>query len=126
MKETDLTTSHINTFGRVLSELSSQGINFEEEVKALAPLSILPLSWEVFCTTFANGCLKLNMDETINQVLKKDIWRKLIGITIDDLAEAHNSTESIDRFNLDRENKPRERVEISVDQDIGKTDNGQS
>ena len=30
MKETDPTTSHINTFSRVLSELSSQGINFEE------------------------------------------------------------------------------------------------
>ena len=28
MRETDLTTSHINTFSWVLSELSSQGINF--------------------------------------------------------------------------------------------------
>ena len=48
MRETDPATSHINTFSRVLSELSSQGINFEEEVKALALLSSLPTSWEVF------------------------------------------------------------------------------
>ena len=42
MRETNPTTSHINTFIRVLSDLSSQGINFEEEVKALALLSSLP------------------------------------------------------------------------------------
>ena len=42
MTETDPTTSHTNTFGRVLSELSTQGIIFEEEVKALALLSSLP------------------------------------------------------------------------------------
>ena len=47
MRETDPATSHINTFSRVLFELSSQGINFEEEVKALALLSSLPTSWEV-------------------------------------------------------------------------------
>ena len=62
MKETDPTTSHINTFIRVLSELSSQGINFEEEVKALALLSSLPTSWEVFCTTYANSRPILNLD----------------------------------------------------------------
>ena len=39
MRESDPETSHINTFSKVLSELSSQGINFEEEVKALAILS---------------------------------------------------------------------------------------
>ena len=55
MKEIDPVTSHINTFSRVLSELSSQGINFEEEVKALALLSSLLVSWEVFCTTYANS-----------------------------------------------------------------------
>ena len=74
MRETDHVTSHINTFSRVLSELSSQGINFEEEVKALALLSSLPASWEVFCTTFSNNCLNLNLDETIGQVLTEANW----------------------------------------------------
>ena len=73
MRETDLATSHINTFSRVLSELSSQGINFEEEVKALALLSSIPASWEVFYMIFANNYLKLNWDETIGQVLREDI-----------------------------------------------------
>ena len=99
-RDTDLATSHINTFSRVLSELSSQGINFEEEVKALARLSSLPVSWEVSCTTFANSCPKLNLDEAINQVLTKDIRRKSMGLTIDnESAKAHNSTVLIDLFN---------------------------
>ena len=107
MTETEPTTSHINTFSRVLFELSSQGINFKEEVKALALLSSLPTSWEVFYTTFANSCLKLNLDETIGQVLTEDIRRKSMGLTIDESAEAHNSTESIDRFNRSRKQAKR-------------------
>ena len=107
MREPDSTTSHINTFSQVLSELSSQGINFAEEVKALALLSSLPASWKVFCTTFANSCPKLNLDETIGQVLVEDIRRKLMGLTIDESAEAHNSTESIDRSNRSRKQAER-------------------
>ena len=84
MRETDPTTSHINTFSRVLSELSYQRINFEEEVKALALLSSLPASSEVFCTTFTKNCPKLNLDETIGKVLTEEIRRKSIGLTIDD------------------------------------------
>ena len=69
MRETDPATSHINTFSRVLYELSSQGINFEEEVKALTLHLSLPTSWEVLCTTFAINCPKMNLDETIGQLL---------------------------------------------------------
>ena len=99
MRETAPTTSHINTFSWVLSELSSQEINFEEEVKALALLSSLPASWEVFCTTFTNSCPKLNLEETIGQVLPEDIRRKSMGLTIDESTEAHNWTESTDWSN---------------------------
>ena len=84
VRETDLATSHTNTFYWVLSKLSSQGINFEEEVKALALLSSLPASSEVFCTTFTKNCPKLNLDETIGKVLTEEIRRKSIGLTIDD------------------------------------------
>ena len=99
MREKDLVTSHINTFSRVFSELSSQGINFEGKVKALALLSSLSTSWEVFCMTFANSCPNLNVDETIRQVPTKGIQRKSMGLTIDESTEAHYSTESIGRTN---------------------------
>ena len=58
MREMDPTTSPINTFSRVLSQLSSQGINFEEKVKALVLLLSLPASWEVFRMTFAKQLSK--------------------------------------------------------------------
>ena len=107
MRETNPATSHINTFSRVLSELSSQGINFEEEVKALALLSSLPASWEVFCTTYANSRPILNLDETTGQVLTKDIKEKSMGLAIDESAEAHHSTELFDRQSRTREQADR-------------------
>ena len=70
----DPATSHINTLSQVLSKLFSQGINFDKEVKALTLLSSLPVRQKVFCTTFANTCPKLNLDETIGQVLTEANW----------------------------------------------------
>ena len=93
IRETNLATSHINTFNWVLFELSSEGIKFEEEVLALALLSSLSVSWEVFYMTFVNSCPNLNIDETIEQVLTKGFRRKSIGLTIDELAKAHHSVE---------------------------------
>ena len=131
MKESMPTTSHINTFNRVLAELSSQGLNFEEEVKALALLSSLPASWEIFCTTFANTCLKLNLDETIGQVLTEDIRRKSMGLTVDESVEAHNSSESIDRFHRSRKQAERtgrnsSRLRYREDRQRSKSGNSQS
>ena len=93
MKETEPATSHLKTFSRVLTELSSEGLNFEEEIKALALLSSLPPSWEIFCTTFTNNSPKLRLDEPIRTILSKDIWPRSMGLTIDDNAEAHFSGE---------------------------------
>ena len=73
MRELDPETSHRNTFSQVLSKLSSQVINFEEEVKALALLSSLSASWEVFYTMFANNCLNLYLDQMVGQILLEDI-----------------------------------------------------
>ena len=73
MKETEPVTSHINIFNWVLAELSSQGLNFDEEIKALALLPSLPTSWDVFCTTITNGSSKLTLDEAIMMILAEDI-----------------------------------------------------
>ena len=43
MKETDEAMTHVNTFNRVLTKLTSKNINFDEEMKALALLSSLLL-----------------------------------------------------------------------------------
>ena len=51
MRESDPTTSHINTFSQVLAEVSLQGLNVEEEIKALVLLLSPSASWEVFYMT---------------------------------------------------------------------------
>ena len=94
MRELDPTTSHINTFSQVLAKLSSQGLNFEEEIKTLDLLSSLPTSWEVFCKTVTNNSTKLMLDKAIGKILSEDLRRKLMELTIDDNAEAHFSADT--------------------------------
>ena len=81
--------------------------SIDDNPEALALVSSLLVSWEVFCTPFANSRLKLNLEKTIGQVLIEDIRRKSMGLTIDESAEAHNSTESIDRLNRSRKQAKR-------------------
>ena len=89
--------THINTFSRVLAERSSQRVNFEEEIKALALLSSLSASWEVFYTTVTNSSPKLTLDETIGIVLSEDIRRRSMGLTINNSTEAYYSIKPIYR-----------------------------
>ena len=94
MKETEEVMTHVNTFNRVLTELASQNLNFYEEVKALALLSSLPVSWDIFCTTVTNGSVKLTLDDTLGQVLSEELRRKSLGLSVEDTAEAHYSEET--------------------------------
>ena len=75
MKETEEFTTHVNTFNHVLTELASQNVNFDKEVKALALFLSLPASWDVFCTTVTNGSAKLTLDDTLGQVLSEEVRR---------------------------------------------------
>ena len=49
------------------------------------------MSWEVFYTNFSNNLLMLTLDEVIGVVLSKELWRKSMGLTIDDNVDAHFS-----------------------------------
>ena len=73
MRELESTTSHTNTFSQVLTELSLQGLNFEEEIKAFALLSSFHMRWEVFCTTITNNSMNLTLDEVIKVVLSEEL-----------------------------------------------------
>ena len=87
MRETEPTTSHINPFTWVLTGLSSQGLNFEEEVNLLALIASLPMIWEVFYKTVTNSSTKLKLVEPIGGRLR----RKSMGLTINDNVEAYFS-----------------------------------
>ena len=81
MKETEEATTHINTFIHALTQLSSQNLNFDEEVKALVLLSTLPASWDRPVT---NRSPKLTLDDTVGLVLSEELQRKSIGLSIEE------------------------------------------
>ena len=70
IRANNLTHQHIYSS---VAELSSQGLNFGEEIKALALLSSLPASWEVFYTIVTNISMKVTLNEAIKQVLSEDL-----------------------------------------------------
>ena len=54
MKEMKQETTHANTFNYILTELDSQNLNLDEEVKAVVVVSNLSMSWKLFSTTMTN------------------------------------------------------------------------
>ena len=94
------------------SHLLGKGSTSKKKSK---PLPSYQDFWRVgrylFYTTFANSRLILNVDEMIGQVLTEDIQWKSITLTIDESAEAHHSTESVDEHSRSREQADRNRSE---------------
>ena len=87
MRETKPATSQVSTYSWVLTKLSLQGLNFEEEVNLLALIASLPMIWEVFYKTVTNSSTKLKLVEPIGGRLR----RKSMGLTINDNVEAYFS-----------------------------------
>ena len=67
-KEGTLIADHVNTFQGIINQLSSMGITFEDEVRALLLLGSLPDSWETFkvtvCNSAPNGVVTWNLVKT--------------------------------------------------------------
>eukprot|EP00250_Pteridium_aquilinum_P034389 c7515_g2_i1 orf=214-894(+) len=55
MKEGTSVSSHLNEFSNVFSQLTSKGLNFNDEMKAIFLLCSLSASWDTFHTTISNS-----------------------------------------------------------------------
>ncbi|KAG2372300.1 Retrovirus-related Pol polyprotein from transposon TNT 1-94 Protease [Vigna angularis] len=77
MTEGASTTQHINELNTITIQLSSVGINFDEEVRALILLSSLPESWNATVTTVSSssGSNKLKFDDVRDLVLSEEVRR---------------------------------------------------
>lgn len=66
---------HLNKFNTTIIQLSSVGIEFDEEVRALILLSSLPKSWNATVTTVSSssGSNKLKFDDVHDLVLNEEI-----------------------------------------------------
>ncbi|MCO5601124.1 hypothetical protein L7F22_055243 [Adiantum nelumboides] len=50
MKDGSSVSSHLNEFNALYSQLTSKGLNFDDEMKAIFLLCSLPASWDTFNT----------------------------------------------------------------------------
>ncbi|MCO5575447.1 hypothetical protein L7F22_029248 [Adiantum nelumboides] len=55
MKEGSSVSSHLNEFNALYLQLTSKGLNFDDEMKAIFLLCSLPTSWDTFNTTISNS-----------------------------------------------------------------------
>ncbi|MCO5552572.1 hypothetical protein L7F22_006085 [Adiantum nelumboides] len=55
MKEVSSVSSHLNEFNALYLQLTSKGLNFDDEMKAIFLLCSLPASWDTFNTAISNS-----------------------------------------------------------------------
>lgn len=81
MMEGALVAQHLNELNTVTTQLSSVGIEFDEEVRALILLSSLPDSWNATVTAVSSssGSNKLKFDDVRDLVLSEEIRRRESG-----------------------------------------------
>ena len=81
MAEGASVVDHINEFNVITTQLSSIEIDFDDEIKALIPLSSLPESWGATVTAMSSsfGSSKLKLNEIRDLILSEDVHRKESG-----------------------------------------------
>ncbi|MCO5564465.1 hypothetical protein L7F22_018126 [Adiantum nelumboides] len=55
MKEGSSVSSHLNEFNSLYLQLTSKGLNFDDEMKAIFLLCSLPASWDIFNIAISNS-----------------------------------------------------------------------
>ena len=69
---------HLNEFNTITNQLSTVGIEFDDEVRALILLASLPNSWEARRMTVSNsaGKNKLKYDDIRDLILSEEVCRR--------------------------------------------------
>ena len=84
MSEGGSITDHLNDFNTVTNQLSSVGVNFDDEVRALLILCSLAESWDGLVMAVSNsvsGSSTLKFDDVIGVILSEEMRRKSTGDT---------------------------------------------
>ena len=80
LKKAEVTpvAQHLNEFNTITNQLSTEGIEFDDEVRALILLACLPNNWEVMRMSVSNsaGKSKLKYDDIRNLILSEKVCRR--------------------------------------------------
>ncbi|MCO5601407.1 hypothetical protein L7F22_055528 [Adiantum nelumboides] len=78
MKEDGLITAHLNEFNSLFSQLTSKGLNLDDEMKTIFLLCSLPSSWDTFCMVINNSAPggQLVFGDVTTSMLTEEIRRQ--------------------------------------------------
>ena len=85
MSESGFVSNHLNDFNTVTSQLSSVGVNFYDEVRALLFLCSLPESWNGLVMAISNSVSRsstLKFAYVVGAILSKEMRWKSSGETL--------------------------------------------
>ncbi|MCO5580858.1 hypothetical protein L7F22_034731 [Adiantum nelumboides] len=78
MKEEGIIFTHINEFNIIFTQLTTQGLVFDEEIKCIFLLCSLPSSSDTFCTAINNSALGTGLvyNDVLGSLFAEEIHRK--------------------------------------------------
>ncbi|MCO5555155.1 hypothetical protein L7F22_008698 [Adiantum nelumboides] len=78
MKEDGSITAHLNEFNSLFSQLTSKGLNLDDEMKTIFLLCSLPSSWDTFCMAINNSAPggQLVFGDVTSSMLTEEIRRQ--------------------------------------------------
>lgn len=79
MSEGGFVVDHLNDFNMVTNQLSSMGVNFDDEVRSLFILYSLLQRWNglaMVVSNYISGSNNLNFDDVIGVILSEELQQK--------------------------------------------------
>ena len=78
MKDNATIFGHLNEFNSLFSQLTSKGLNLDDEMKTIFLLCSLPSSWDTFCIAISNSTPSetLIFNDVMSAMLREEIRRQ--------------------------------------------------
>ncbi|MCO5560011.1 hypothetical protein L7F22_013617 [Adiantum nelumboides] len=108
MKEEGNISTHINEFNIIFTQLTTQGLVFDEKIKCIFLLCSLPLSWDMFCTTISNSVpgIGLVYNDFLGSLFIEEICRKSLKGKKDGDVYVANGQRKLEEINAAKSPNP--------------------